>query len=273
MELTKTFNNKRKMTELIKLARTNKYSAPKLSKIFNCDRKSVHRALNNNKITLKNLGIFKKSVYCYEDFFNNLNATSAYWTGFIAADGTLSLRGYALIIALNKADSKHLEKFKKAIKTNAKIGFTKSNNSTHIYIYSQELFKSLLKRGITPNKSLTINKVEVPDKLMSHFIRGVFDGDGSISGKDASHIQFMIAGNKPFLEQIQTFLIKRIGIKKTKIYHLTQSKAYKLQYTGIQIFKIFNFIYNDSIEDSRLARKYQKYIYFKDKFLIGENLK
>jgi hypothetical protein len=119
--------------------------------------------------------------------------------------------------------------------------------------------------GITPNKSLTISKVSIPYTLAAHFIRGVYDGDGSLSGKDASHIQLSIAGNKPFLEWLQNILIKECRLNKVKIYPL-QCKAYKLQYTGPQIFRILDFMYAYSTPETRLDRKYHKYLAFKQKF-------
>lgn len=77
----------------------------------------------------------------------------------------------------------------------------------------------------------------------------------------------MIAGNKPFLEQIQNILIKECNLNKVDIYPL-QSKAYKLQYTGIQIFRILNFLYENSNPTIKLDRKYKKYLYFKEKFKV-----
>lgn len=269
MNLTKTFCKPSEMEELIKLAYSKKYSAPQLSKKFGCNRKTIHRALNMNNIKLSNLGQFKKKISCNSDFFKNLNSISAYWLGFIAADGTLFQRDHLVSLTLNKEDAEHLNKFKEAIETNAKIGFITSNNSAHINLYSKDLFDSLLILGVTPNKSLTISKVKVPEEFMPQFIRGVFNGDGWISGKDSNHIQLAISGNKPFLEQIQRYLIKNLGIKETKIYNLVQSKAYKMQYTGTQIFKIFELLYKDSDAFSRLDRKYEKYTILKNKFGSG----
>ena len=119
---------------------------------------------------------------------------------------------------------------------------------------------------MTPLKSLRINNLEIPSSLMSHFIRGMFDGDGSISGKKITHVQFMIAGYKPLLEQIQDVLIKACGINKIRIYPLYKSEASKLQYTGSQIFRILDFIYKDSASRTRLERKYRKYIKLKKRF-------
>jgi hypothetical protein len=258
----KIFSDKQKLIKLIELAKTGKYSAPKLAKIFECDKKPILYSLYCHNIILSNLGQFKKKYKHDKFFFDKLGPISAYWAGFIAADGTLTFKDNGICIGLNKKDKDHLLKFKEATQTNSPIKEVKSNNSSHISIYSKEIFSSLIKLGIKPNKSLSISHVNIPDKLMSHFIRGVFDGDGSISGNDRSHLQLCIVGNKPFLEQIQDFLIRKVNVSKTKIYPLTQSQAYKLQYTGSQIFKILKLIYNKSNEDICLNRKYIKYLEF-----------
>lgn len=259
---SKVFDSKYKIRRLIKLANTNAYSAPRLAKIFNCNKKTIFRILKENKITLPNLGRFKKKIYVNDNFFTKLNSVSAYWAGFIAADGVLSNRDKNLSIALNKGDIKHLYKFIKAVKSNAHVGCIKSNNSARVNLYSKPLFNSLIKLGITPNKSLSITNVSLPQSLMSHFIRGVFDGDGWINGKRITHVQFGIAGNRPFLHQIQNTLVKRCNVNRVKLYPLP-GKAYKLQYTGSQIFKIFDFLYKNSSNRTRLERKYQKMLELK----------
>ena len=240
----KVFRNRQKLARLVKLARSKKYSSPKLAIIFNCNKKTIFKALRANSIFLPNIGRFKKITHCDTEFFATLSPTSAYWAGFIAADGCLSCRGKTLSIGLNRRDIEHLNKFAKAIKTNARIGYVNSNNSVHINISSEKVFDSLSKLGITPNKSLTISNVNIPPHLMSHFIRGVFDGDGYIGGKKVTHIQFFISGNRPFLQRIQDVLVKKCDINKVRLYPLyplTNNKGYKLQYTGAQVFRILDF--------------------------------
>ncbi len=251
---------------LFKLARTNKYSALKLATIFNCGRNTILGTLNRHGTHLINLGRFKHKYTCDSSFFNTLTPISAYWAGFIAADGALSYRDRSLNIGLSESDTEHLQKFLKAIKSDSKIFYTKSNNSAHAYICSTELFNSLVRIGIIPNKSLRLKDIKIPHYLASHFIRGVFDGDGSISGKKVTHIQFQIAGYRPFLEQIQNVLIKACKVKNVNIYPLNDSKASRLQYTGYQIFRILDFIYKNSTKQTRLERKYKKYLELKRKF-------
>jgi len=271
----KLFKEKWRLGKLFLLAKTDKYSAPQLAKIFQCEKKTIQGVLNNNAIKLKNLGLFKKKYFCNENFFVNLTAISAYWAGFIAADGCLwskNGRGKSLFIGLKQSDIKHLEKFRKAIKSNAKISYIKSNNSVHIGLWSEDkIFDSLTKLGIEQNKSLRIKKVKITHRFMSHFIRGVFDGDGYFGGKKVTHIQFQIGGYKPLLEQIQEVLVKKCKVKRVKIYPLsygTGTMASRLQYTGSQIFRILDFLYKNSIEETRLNRKYKKYLILKKKFLV-----
>jgi len=65
----------------------------------------------------------------------------------------------------------------------------------------------------------------------------------------------------PLLKQVQKILIDRCGLNQVKIYHLKkESRAFRLQYTGSQIFKILDFMYKDSSDVIRLDRKYQKYL-------------
>jgi len=256
-----------KIEKLLKLAKTLKYSAPKLAEIFNCSASTIIRTLAYNSIRLPNFGKFKRKYHLNDSFFKELNPVSAYWLGFIAADGTLNRRDNGLKIGLNKSDDVHLKKFINAIGFKGKIHYVKSNNSASVEVYSKDIIKTLLSYGITSNKSLTIREVKTPDHLMSHFIRGVYDGDGSISGYRRTHLQFMIAGNRPFMEQIQEILIKECNLNKTRIYPL-KGKAHKVQYTGIQVLKILNFIYKDSNQGIRLDRKYGKFLDLKKKFKV-----
>lgn len=267
------FKDYKNLKKLLKLAKTNKYSAPQLAAIFNCNKKLIYGVLNKIGINLPNLGKFKKKYKHNDKFFIKLTPVSAYWLGFIVADGCLYLgkRGEKnFYIALNYSDIKHLKNFKKAMKTNAKIRYIKSNKSVHLNFYSvDKIFDSFVKLGVKPNKSLRIENIRIPNGLTSHFIRGVFDGDGSVGGKKITHIQFQIAGYKTLLKQIQNILIKECNVNRVKIYPLSyknKGAASRLQYTGSQIFRILNFLYKESTSQTRLERKYQKYIMLKKKF-------
>jgi len=60
---SKIFNNDYKVAKLIKLTKTGKYSAPRLAKIFNCNKKTVFRVLEKIKIRLPNLEGLKRKFF------------------------------------------------------------------------------------------------------------------------------------------------------------------------------------------------------------------
>jgi hypothetical protein len=104
----------------------------------------------------------------------------AYSVGLIASDGCLQSDGRHL--DLTSKDIGQLECFKKAI--NKDINITKKFNSTGKEAYRVQFgdvayYDFLLGTGLTPRKSKTLAKLDIPDAYYSHFLRGVFDGDGT----------------------------------------------------------------------------------------------
>ena len=125
--------------------------------------------------------------YTYNrDYFETIDSEEkAYWLGFIAADGNVATKMNSMRINLNEIDRDHLKKFKKSIEGNQPIkdSIREKNHSVYIDMNSNKVCRDLLKYGVTPRKSLTldINFDLIPDNLIHHFIRGYFDGDGSIN--------------------------------------------------------------------------------------------
>lgn len=126
-------------------------------------------------------------LYTYDrDFFFDIDTEEkAYWLGFIAADGNISKTMKNMRINLNIKDKNHLEKFRQSIRGNQPIKeiIREKNHSVYIDMNSKKICKDLYKYGITPNKSLTLDVAFnlIPKALIHHFIRGYFDGDGSIN--------------------------------------------------------------------------------------------
>ena len=125
-------------------------------------------------------------------------------------------------------------------------------------IKDKQLHEDLIKWGCIPQKSFKLVKIpNIPRDYVSHFIRGYFDGDGSLhylQGTNNFRISFL--GTKDFLQDIQ---------KELNVEHLTiaegTGQAYYFQIAGRkQVAKILEYLYKDSDESIRLDRKYQKYL-------------
>lgn len=116
-------------------------------------------------------------------------------------------------------DLSHLVKWQKEIKSKNNIHFGKTNDvrSSHS---SDFLCNDLIRLGCTPRKSLTLKFPKLSNKLIRHFIRGYFDGDGTAC-IHKNRLFIGILGNKPFISEMNKKLnIKCFCYPKSGIYYL-----------------------------------------------------
>lgn len=167
----------------------------------------------------------RRELYsCNHNFFSTDTEESMYWAGFFAADGSISIdqsnhKDNRIAIWLKSTDETHLIKFLYDVKSNTPIkhrtqidnrpGFkTGIYHSSGFRISSPQMKRDLGERfGILPKKSKTFiipNRI-LESNLFEHYLRGMWDGDGSIFSKDLS---MHICGNKLAMDQITDKLTK-----------------------------------------------------------------
>lgn len=198
-----------------------------------------------------------------EFYFSNIDSKEkAYWLGFLYADGCVHSNSNE--ISITSKDRDHLEKFRKAIKSNNKISesidkrFSSLPKIYHFSIRDKQLKSDLIKWGCVPNKSLSLTKIpNIPRDFVSHFIRGYFDGDGSLHWLNGTkNFRISFVGTAPFLKDIQ----KELGLSLS----LGQQEGNKSKYFQVagrkQVPMILGYIYKDSDENIRLTRKYKNYL-------------
>ena len=237
------------------------YTLKQLGKEFNCSYPTIRNLLNKHKI--KSRG--NKQGYPRDEFYFNTIDTEekAYWLGFLYADGCVHSNNYE--ISVNITDREHVEKFKTAIKAFnhniTEIQDKRFQNAKTLYQFSirdKQLHQDLIKWGCIPQKSLLINKIpNIPRDYISHFLRGYFDGDGSLHYlRGTNNYRISFVGTKDFLNDIQKELQTNVSLQSN-----IAGKAYVLQIAGRrQVERILNYLYNNSKENNRLNRKYQKYL-------------
>ena len=142
-----------------------------------------------------------------------------YLVGLIATDGCLIGRGRVNITA---KDHRYLALIHEAI--GFRGGISKklggSGKIAHqLQIGSVLLWKRLVLIGLTPRKSLTIGRLDVPEVFFHDFLRGVIDGDGGIHRwihPTNHHEQWAVkifGASRPFLAWIQSTIEQLWGLK------------------------------------------------------------
>lgn len=182
-------------------------------------------------------------------YFEQINTPDkAYWLGFIAADGNIRKDFLRLRIELNIKDYSHLEKFRQNIEGDMPIKDNNrlNNHSCYIDVNCKKMMIDLLKYGITPNKSLTLNIqwCLIPEELHKYVIRGYFDGDGSFNLYDArgyKEWELSFIGTQSILYSFQKFFHKE---KKLFSCGNNYRFCYKNKEDIIEVLLLF---YNDDI--------------------------
>ena len=245
----------------------NGFSLTKICKLFDIKAPQTIRNLLKRK-GIKIIG-FRHAYPVNEEYFSVIDsAEKAYWLGMLYADGSVTSKNQ---LWLGLKDKEHIEKFKNSIGAfNHKIGVTIDNRydepkiQYHISIKSKKLCDDLIEKGCIKNKSLLLEKIpDIEKEYISHFIRGYFDGDGSINCsifKSKKKYRISFVGTYSFLQNIQ----KELGFF-TKICKNSPAKnnSFYFQVNGnIQLVKFFNYIYKNSTKNIVLKRKYEKYLEF-----------
>lgn len=206
----------------------------------------------------------KRKYNVNESFFEEVDSKEkAYFLGLMYADGSVSER--FLVISLQQKDELILEKLKSIIGYTGKIGTICHNNPKHsnmsvLRIYSRRLVEQLIGLGCTRNKTYTLEYPDIPDEFHSHFIRGVFDGDGCIKKYDKGYY-FSITGNVNFLTDINKVILSIIDISSHKISRKNKRNELfgSIQYsTRNDLVKIREFLYRDC-DDLYIERKYEMF--------------
>jgi hypothetical protein len=220
----------------------------------------------------------KKKYQCDEFFFNNIDTEEkAYWLGFFIGDGCVvkdkrKTGTYKKVIRLflQKSDEYHIVKFLKSLKSNHTLKYTtpsvfyhktrkkyyKRNPQVGVEICSNILVDDLINLGVVPNKTkLGCIVPDIRENLLPHFIRGLFDADGSIELRE-NKLVFRIIGDVEFITKIQKIICANVGINLTKISILKESPhmGYCRWGGNIQCQKIYNWLYKDA--NIYLSRKF-----------------
>lgn len=211
--------------------------------------------------------------YTFNDaFFGNTSLESAYWAGFIAADGNIYIQECKypkLQIQVQNRDREILEQFSVAVDYTGNLVEQSQRNAIGIYLNSCYGMAKDLERiyNIVPKKSLVAIPPNITDpELIKAFIVGYIDGDGSISVTTKKDFRqkntyiyqittLSIAGTQEMLSWIGDFFYSICG-KRNKVNISTGSRIYQYQISGNKAEHILQDLYKVPIW--KLPRKWER---------------
>lgn len=244
-------------------------------------KKSRDLALESGKLQFKRIDdeqIGSRTVILQKNkinkkYFKNWTNGMAYVLGVIYTDGSLrpgfirdpqsrdTLRIGRLTVSQKEPEL--LEKILKLMNCNAKLLLSKQREYEktiagqvyYFHINSDEIYNDLVHLGLSPKKSMTIQFPTMPGPILRHFIRGCWDGDGSVyldSGSGTVRASF-VSGSYDFILGMLREL-NAVGFSTRKIYRTR--KSFYFRFTGKECVSLYHFLYDGVSEDMYLSRKH-----------------
>lgn len=266
-----------------------KLSMKKIGEIINKSSYTISDKFKKYNLEARNCRDMKLKYNCNEDYFKMIDSEKkAYWLGFLSADGYIqktSTKGCSRKVGLSLVDSdiRHLEKLKKDIETNTPIkvyqckgkSYSLDTKYCRLIMTSEKLASDLIDKGCVEHKSNIIKfptEEQVPYSLLRHYIRGYFDGNGSITivrankDKNRNTVSYKIrfTSTEDMLNGIQNHLLNEGIIKR--LYPLSKREQEHIvsnfEFGGnLQSYKFLKWLYEDA--EVYLDRKYERYLSLK----------
>lgn len=215
--------------------------------------------MSTNKLSRK---YFEGRAY-NKRFFRNINTEEkAYWLGFLIADGCIVPSKRTVAVSCSPKDKDHLMKLVNTIGLKEEDlreyrygdkGYTKGTYF-RLLMSSRFTYEDICRLGFDSNKTETAYIPKVNPKLLRHLIRGIFDGDGSISvyksydknaGKTRTFQSFDICCTERLGNQVVE-AFKKAGLQahyKVEIH----KGCYRLRASSRQaIIELNEYLYNDA---------------------------
>lgn len=246
-----------------------------IRKDFSVSKYTILRYLRMNNIPVRpDQFTHSKKYKINQNYFDSINSEDkAYFLGLLFADGCNNPQEHSIRIELQSRDKHILYEFRKKLQSTIPITFqnkkrrnSKAQNAYRLDMYNKHMSYQLENLGMMKNKHFKCDFPDIPAWLHVHFIRGYFDGDGSVfSGiKKLTHtpkFSFNITGNKLIVEKIQDILIENLGLTRIKLQTRYKEKGNSTRafcYNGnLQCIKIRNWLYKDAT--IYLKRKFNKF--------------
>lgn len=237
---------------------------------FSCT--TIYNYLKKSNVAIRPANERNRKYQLNEHYFDEINTPEkAYFLGILYADGNNCQNKIRLV--LTDSDKSLLEKLSNLIyiehrpliiqkgRTNSVNGKPhQTKNSYVLSISNKNIQINLEKYGVIKNKT---NKITfpffLPQDLLSHFLRGYIDGDGSVCFKKDGQSSVSFVGTEQFCQSTKNLIKSILDIDSTVCHAKKDSKMKQFILHGNIVCKKFlDWLYSN--QTICLQRKYNKYL-------------
>ncbi len=277
--------------ELDRLYRQEGLSLEDIARKFGVTRQAVNHLLTDYGIPARgksearilalSKGKFegRTTAQLNESIFSRWSHPMAYLLGYVFTDGSLSRASQGSFrVSISSIDREHLGKLAAILgegvriekRKQSKKGFSGTEDRyCHLISFTRPaMIADLQKLGLTKRKSLTMEFPNVPEEFLRHFIRGCWDGDGSIMIQGQFGYRQLVAayvtGSLAFItgmrDRLQKYGFGRLTIHTRQPDGVkTKNPSYSMKIFGRYALEFCRFPYEGVPNGLLLTRKFLTY--------------
>lgn len=271
MNITKEDLNKYRLAEITQMELCKKYKTYP---------KKLKKYLLGIGFNMKDVSNKKRSrpLTYNASIFNNVNSLSAYFLGYFLADGSVTFmvskykKKPILRFSCSEKDAEFFYRFLEIYDIKNKVNISKqykvrnteytSSKMLSVSFSGEKCYDFICKYLDPINKTYKEHKMpKLSDDNLFHFLRGVFDGDGSVlyyvpkNRKNYNYSVIITSNSKIFLLDCINFLEKF----SIKAYFAKDNSSFKFRINSKESLLIFfKELYKNS--DIFMKRKYLKFL-------------
>lgn len=202
-----------------------------------------------------------------QTYFQNETENMAWLMGFLAADGCIEKNRNIIKLSLSTVDKEILEKIREELQLESSVKNYQTSqgyNVSKLQWSSEQHKKDLANYGIIPQKTFKLlPPYKLNKKFWKDYIRGFWDGDGSITLLKNNYNSLawqLISGTKEILEFIVDYFYEEYNIPKVNIHSMNRNgkDLFTILYSTAASREIYKIFYENP-NALTLQRKKDKY--------------
>ena len=188
----------------------NQYTKNQIYSFCYHNKKIIKKLSKSEKSKLQSNNSRKYKIN--QDYFKTWSSNMAYILGLWFADGCI-YRGRMFDITLHTKDKYILKKIAQELQYEGQLYDYVDRQAARINFSCIVIYNDIVALGGTESKSDKIKFPKIPDDYLPDFIRGYFDGDGSVMRLKGKRLNSAItSGSKVFLDDLLKILKNKAGI-------------------------------------------------------------
>lgn len=205
-----------------------------LAKRLRVDSRTITRRFNEAGLRMRTASEANRKYEIVEDFFDNIDTPEkAYAFGLLMADGYNNTDRGSVALGLSEGDRDVLDHLTALIQPNKPLQFVdqvsnrragwKTKDQYRLVIANRHISQQLSRLGCGKAKTFSLTfppESILPRHLLNHFVRGYFDGDGSVCNYKHKHYaktSVSITATESFLHALQGIMQRDLDFQPVKL--------------------------------------------------------